>query len=53
MRASLMPGEDPMTLRTPEEFAPMVASFCSPESTETGKLYDYREGRIKNWRAPD
>ena len=31
MRATAMPGEDPLTLRTPEELAPKVAAICSPE----------------------
>ncbi len=53
MRATLMPGEDPMTLRTPEEFAPKVVEMCMPEWNESGKLYDYREDRVKSWRAPD
>ena len=53
MRASLMPGEDPLTLRTPEEFAPKVVALCHPESTESGRLYDFQDDRIKSWRAPD
>ncbi len=53
MRASLVPGEDPMTLRTPEEFAPKVVALCRPESEETGKLYDFPVDRVKSWRSPD
>ena len=53
MRASLMPGEDPMTLRTPQEFAPKVAALCQADWTETGKLYDFPEDRVKSWRSPD
>ena len=41
MRASAMPGEDPASLRTPEELAPKIAALCSPEWRETGKLYDF------------
>ena len=33
MRAAAMPGEDPMTLRTPEEFAPKLADLCAPDWT--------------------
>ncbi|OAI31713.1 oxidoreductase [Methylosinus sp. R-45379] len=41
MRAAAMPGEDPMTLRTPEELAPKLVALCRPDWTETGKLYDF------------
>ena len=41
MRATAMPGEDPLTLRAPEELAPKVVEICSPDWTETGKLYDF------------
>ena len=30
MRAKAMPGEDPMTLRAPEELAPKIVEICSP-----------------------
>jgi NAD(P)-dependent dehydrogenase (short-subunit alcohol dehydrogenase family) len=53
MRAKAMPGEDPMTLRVPEEFAPKLVEICSPEWTETGKLYDFPTDRILSFRAPD
>ncbi len=53
MRAGLMPGEDPLTLRTPEEFAPKVVALCHPESMESGKLYDFQDDRVKSWRQPD
>ena len=41
MRAQVMPGEDPMTLPTPEEVAEKIVELCLPACTETGKLYDY------------
>jgi len=47
-----MPGEDPMTLRVPEELAPKIVEICSPEWTETGKLYDFPTDRILSFRAP-
>lgn len=53
MRASLMPGEDPMSLRTPEEFAPCVADMCAPEWTETGKLWEFSTGTLKQFRSPE
>lgn len=52
MRAKAMPGEDPTTLRTPDELAPKIVEICSPEWTETGKLYDFPSNRILSFRAP-
>jgi NAD(P)-dependent dehydrogenase (short-subunit alcohol dehydrogenase family) len=53
MRAAAMPGEDPETLRTPEEFAPHVVALCRPESTVTGQIYDYPTDRLMRFHAPD
>jgi NAD(P)-dependent dehydrogenase (short-subunit alcohol dehydrogenase family) len=53
MRAQAMPGEDPMTLRTPEQLAPKIVEICSPEWTQTGKLYDFPLDRVLSFRAPD
>ncbi len=52
MRAEAMPGEDPATLRTPEEIAPKIVAICSPEWSETGKLYDFPQDRVLSFRAP-
>lgn len=52
MRATAMPGEDPAMLRTPEELAPKIAEICSPEWSETGKLYDFRSDKIVSFRSP-
>jgi NAD(P)-dependent dehydrogenase (short-subunit alcohol dehydrogenase family) len=52
MRAKAMPGEDPMTLRTPDELAPKIVEICSPGWTETGKLYDFPTDRILSFRPP-
>ena len=53
MRAAVAPGEDPMTLRTPEEFAPKLASLCAPSWTETGKVYDFTSDSVKIFKAPE
>ena len=53
MRAALVPGEDPMTLRTPQDFAPKVLAMCLPSWVETGKLYDFTSDRVKTFRAPN
>lgn len=51
MRASAMPGEDPKTLRTPEEFAPKLVDLCGPEWRETGKIYDFPTDKILSFGA--
>ncbi len=43
MRAEAMPGEDPMTLPTPEEVAAELVKLVSPDETRTGALITYRE----------
>lgn len=53
MRAAAMPGEDPMTLKTPQDVAPKIADLCMPSSTETGRLYDFPQNRVLSFRAPD
>lgn len=52
MRANAMPGEDPSTLKTPEELAPKVAALCAPDWTETGKLYDFPTDRVLSYQPP-
>jgi len=46
MRAAAMPGEDPMSLKTAEPVADKIVELCLPELQETGKLYDFRQGRL-------
>jgi NAD(P)-dependent dehydrogenase (short-subunit alcohol dehydrogenase family) len=52
MRAAVFPGEDPMTLDTPEQAAEFIVPMCSPEWSETGKLYDYKGRTLREFRAP-
>jgi NAD(P)-dependent dehydrogenase (short-subunit alcohol dehydrogenase family) len=52
MRAAIMPGEDPMTLPSPEEVAEKIMPLCSPDFSETGKLYDFPTGKLLSFRAP-
>jgi NAD(P)-dependent dehydrogenase (short-subunit alcohol dehydrogenase family) len=42
MRAKAMPGEDPMTLDTPEQVAEALLPLCLASCTENGRIYDYR-----------
>jgi NAD(P)-dependent dehydrogenase (short-subunit alcohol dehydrogenase family) len=52
MRATVFPGEDPMTLDTPEQAAEFILPMCSPDWTETGKLYDYKARTLKSFQPP-
>ena len=53
MRAIVFPGEDPMTLDTPEQAAEFIVPMCAPEWTETGKLYDYKTRTLMSFRPPE
>ncbi|MCP3466934.1 SDR family NAD(P)-dependent oxidoreductase [Bradyrhizobium sp. CCGUVB23] len=52
MRATLMPGEDPSTLDTPEQAAEFIVPMCAPDWTETGKFYDYKSRTLMSFRPP-
>ena len=52
MRASVFPGEDPMTLDTPEQVAEFIVPMCAPDWSETGKLFEYKTRRLLSFRAP-
>ena len=44
MRAQAMPGEDPETLKTPDAVVPDIVRMLSPGYTETGVLFNFRNG---------
>jgi NAD(P)-dependent dehydrogenase (short-subunit alcohol dehydrogenase family) len=52
MRAMVMPGEDPMTLPTPAEVAEQIIGLCLPGFAETGKLYEFRSGKLLQFMPP-
>ncbi len=52
MRAAAMTNEDPMTLKTPEDFAPSVMRFCSPEWVESGKVYNFPTDEVLSFQGP-
>ena len=52
MRANVYPGEDPMSLDTPEQAAEFIVPMCAPEWSESGKFYDYTTHRLMDFRAP-
>jgi NAD(P)-dependent dehydrogenase (short-subunit alcohol dehydrogenase family) len=41
MRATAMPGEDPMTLPAPEDVAAQIVAMCEPSFTDNGAVYKY------------
>jgi len=41
MRAQAMPGEDPLTLPTPEDVAAQAAGMCRPQFGDNGAVYKY------------
>jgi NAD(P)-dependent dehydrogenase (short-subunit alcohol dehydrogenase family) len=52
MRAQAMPGEDPMTLVTPDKVAEKIVELCLPSMQESGKLYSYLKGKFLDFRPP-
>jgi NAD(P)-dependent dehydrogenase (short-subunit alcohol dehydrogenase family) len=52
MRASAMPGEDPMKLDTPAQVAEEILKLCLPGFEESGKLYDYPTRKLMTFRSP-
>jgi NAD(P)-dependent dehydrogenase (short-subunit alcohol dehydrogenase family) len=52
MRAAIMPGEDPMSLPTPEDVARAVVPLCLESCTENGKYYDFKVGQFLEFKAP-
>jgi NAD(P)-dependent dehydrogenase (short-subunit alcohol dehydrogenase family) len=52
MREAAMPGEDPMTLPTPAEVAEKIVALCLPDFQDSGKLYDFRIGKLMEFRGP-
>ena len=52
MRQAAMPGEDPETLRTPEDLAPHIVRLASPASTDSGVIYDFPTGRVLSPQGP-
>ncbi len=46
MRANAMPGEDPLSLRTPEELAPEIRRFSMPDWQGDMLHFDFPTGRM-------
>ena len=52
MRRAAMPGEDPGTLKAPEDIAPIFVTLARPDWRESGKLYDVPSVRVLDFSAP-
>jgi NAD(P)-dependent dehydrogenase (short-subunit alcohol dehydrogenase family) len=52
MRAQAMPGEDPMSLETPEQVAEKIVALCLPSCTDSGKVYAYPMKRFLTFQEP-
>jgi NAD(P)-dependent dehydrogenase (short-subunit alcohol dehydrogenase family) len=52
MRATVMPGEDPATLPTPEQVAEFILPMLLPSWSETGKFYDYSTRSLLSFHPP-
>jgi len=47
MRAQAYPGEDPATLRTPEDIAGTFIRLAEPGCTDNGRLFDLPSGEVR------
>lgn len=52
MRAQAIPGEDPMTLDTPEQVADALVPLCLPHFQDSGKVFSYRAKKLLSFREP-
>jgi NAD(P)-dependent dehydrogenase (short-subunit alcohol dehydrogenase family) len=52
MQAQAMPGQDPMTLETPDRVAEKIVELCLPSMHESGKLYAYPQRKFLDFRPP-
>ncbi len=52
MYASGWPGVDPETLPPPEDVAKAIVPLCLADCAESGKLYDFRQAKFLEFRAP-
>lgn len=47
MRGKAFPGEDPMTLKTPDDIAPLFVRLALPSHTENGRIHDFATGAVR------
>jgi hypothetical protein len=47
MRAQAYPGEDPATLKTPEDVTDTFVRLAEPACTDNGRLFDLHSGEVR------
>ena len=47
MRAKAFPGEDPTTLKTPADIAPLFLRLADPSFDQSGKIFDFKTGDVR------
>jgi NAD(P)-dependent dehydrogenase (short-subunit alcohol dehydrogenase family) len=52
MYATAFPGVDPLTLPTADEVAKAMVPLCLPDCIENGKIYNFREKKFLDFKAP-
>jgi NAD(P)-dependent dehydrogenase (short-subunit alcohol dehydrogenase family) len=52
MLASGWPGLDMSQVPPPEEVAKAIVPLCLPSCTESGRLYNYRDGKFLDFNPP-
>lgn len=48
LRAQALPGEDPSTVKPPEEFAPTLLPFLSPEWNKAASYFNFGTGEVSD-----
>ena len=52
MRAQAMPGEDPLSLETPDKVAEKIVELCLPGMEQSGKVYVYPRRAFLELKPP-
>jgi hypothetical protein len=47
MRAQAFPGEDPATVKAPEDVTPMFVRLAEASCTDNGRLFDLPSGEVR------
>jgi NAD(P)-dependent dehydrogenase (short-subunit alcohol dehydrogenase family) len=47
MRAKAFPGEDPATLKAPEDVTPTFVRLAEPSCTDNGRVFDLKTGEVR------
>jgi NAD(P)-dependent dehydrogenase (short-subunit alcohol dehydrogenase family) len=47
MRAKAFPGEDPKTLKTPDDIVPLFLKLVDPTFSDTGRIFDFKTGDVR------